>query len=260
MFSMTQDLELALQLADAADAVSMSRFLAQDLEIATKPDRSPVTDADKSTEKAIRELLATNRPDDAIIGEEFGNTETAGRTWIIDPIDGTANFLRGVPVWATLISLRINSEYAIGVVSAPAMGRRWWAGIGLGSFTSDPQQLTRQLSVSKVSELADSSFSFGSMELWDQAGQLEKLIEISRSVWRTRAYGDFWSHMLVAEGAVDFAAENDLKIYDWAALVPILSEAGGHLTDQNGTVTAQTSAIVSSNSALRDQVLKLLAN
>lgn len=258
MSALANELELALELADLADEMSMQRFLAQDLEISTKPDQSPVTDADKATERAMRNHLAKNRVSDSIIGEEFGNSGDSERTWIIDPIDGTANFLRGVPVWATLISLRIGDSYELGVVSAPAMKRRWWAATGIGSFTRDAEMNTRKISVSQVSKLADSSFSFGSMNLWDRDGELDKLVEISRKVWRTRAYGDFWSHMLVAEGAVDFSAESDLKIYDWAALVPILREAGGHLTDRDGKLNPTTSTIVSSNDLLQASVLSLL--
>lgn len=258
MSSLSNDLELALQLADLADQQSMQRYLSQDLEITTKPDRSPVTDADKSTERAIRDHLAEMRPLDSIIGEEFGNSGDSDRTWIIDPIDGTANFLRGVPIWATLISLRVGGNYELGVVSAPALKRRWWAATGMGSSTRDPDMEIRKIKVSRVENLADSSFSFGSMDLWDQDGELHKLEEISRKVWRTRAFGDFWSHMLVAEGAVDFSAESDLKIYDWAALVPILREAGGHLTDRDGALSSATTNIVSSNDLLQVEVLGLL--
>lgn len=258
MSSLSNDLELALELADLADQQSMQRYLSQDLEISTKPDQSPVTDADKSTERAIRDHLAKKRPLDSIIGEEFGNSGGSNRTWIIDPIDGTANFLRGVPVWATLISLRVGENYDLGVVSAPALKRRWWAATGMGSSTRDPDMEIRKIKVSGVQNLADSSFSFGSMDLWDRDGELHKLEEISRKVWRTRAFGDFWSHMLVAEGAVDFSAESDLKIYDWAALVPILREAGGHLTDRAGALSPATTNIVSTNDLLQAQVLGLL--
>lgn len=256
---MISDLELAQQLADAADDLSMHRFRALDLEVETKPDRSPVTDADKSVEQAIRELLAKYRPTDSIIGEEFGNEGNSERVWIIDPIDGTANFLRGVPVWATLIALRVNDEYTLGVVSAPAMGRRWWGEIGQGAFTKDVDGSTRKLQVSKVKELEDASFSFSSIELWEENNELEKLWQISKKVWRTRAYGDFWSHMLVAEGVVDISAETHLKIYDWAALAPIVSEAGGILRDQSGALNPDTSRIMVSNGLLDGQLGEILS-
>ena len=256
---MISDLELAQKLADAADELSMERFRALDLEVQTKPDRTPVTDADKSVEQAIRELLAEFRPEDSIIGEEFGNEGDSERVWIIDPIDGTANFLRGVPVWATLIGLRVNNEYTLGVVSAPAMGRRWWAELGQGAFTKDVDGSTRKLQVSKVKDLADASFSFSSIELWDENNELEKLWEISKRVWRTRAYGDFWSHMLVAEGVVDISAESHLKIYDWAALAPIVIEAGGILRDQSGELSPATSKIMVSNRLLDSQLGEMLS-
>jgi histidinol-phosphatase len=255
---MSDDMTLAQKIADAADEISMKRFLSLDLSVETKPDRTPVTDADRSVEEAIREILREERPDDAIVGEEFENSGNAERTWIIDPIDGTANFLRGVPVWATLISLRVGQEYTLGVVSAPAMQRRWWAESGNGAFTSDANGSQRKCQVSRVKDIGDASFSFSSIELWDENDELEKLWEISRKVWRTRAYGDFWSHMLVAEGAVDIAAESHLQIYDWAALVPIVKEAGGVFRDRYGELTDQTSKVVANNGLLDEQLEKLM--
>ena len=257
--TLTDDLKLALEIAKKANQQSMKRFRALDLEITSKPDRSPVTDADRSVETIIRDELAKARPDDSIIGEEFGTSGDSDRVWIIDPIDGTANFLRGVPVWATLIGLRVNGEYVMGVVSAPAMNRSWWAAKGQGAFTEDVDATVREINVSKVEKLTDASFSFSSIELWEQYGQLENLLEITRSVWRTRAYGDFWSHMLVAEGVIDISAENDLKIYDWAALAPIVSEAGGIFRDQSGELTNETSSVMVSNGLLDADLAKLLA-
>ncbi len=256
---MNTDLKFALELADAADQKSMERFQALDLLVETKPDRSPVTDADKSVETAIRDLIAKYRPEDSIIGEEYGSGGDSERVWIIDPIDGTANFLRGVPVWATLIALRVKGEYVLGVVSAPAMGRRWWASTGEGAFTTDVSGETKKLQVSKVRDISDASFSFSSIELWDENGEIEKLWKISKSVWRTRAYGDFWSHMLVAEGAVDISAESHLKIYDWAAIAPIVREAGGVFRDQAGNLSDQTSKVMSSNGLLDSQLSELLS-
>jgi histidinol-phosphatase len=248
--SYKEDLALALELADIADEISLARFRALDLHVENKPDRSPVTDADRSVELALKKLLAAKAANDALIGEEFGNTGAASRTWIIDPIDGTANFLRGVPVWATLIALAIDGKPVVSVVSAPAMGRRWWAAPESGAFTSDIDGTTRSLKVSAISELEHASLSYNNLQLWDQAGMLPQLTELSRQIWRTRAYGDFWSYMLLAEGAVDIVAEHDLKIYDIAALVPIVEQAGGKFTAIAGPLTAETSSVLASNGKL----------
>ena len=256
--SYQEDLELALELADIADEISLARFRALDLHVENKPDRSPVTDADRSVELALKKLLAEKAPNDALIGEEFGNTGAASRTWIIDPIDGTANYLRGVPVWATLIALAIDGKPAVSVVSAPAMGRRWWAAPESGAFTSDIDGTTRPLKVSAISELEHASLSYNNLQLWDQAGMLPQLTELSRQIWRTRAYGDFWSYMLLAEGAVDIVAEHDLKIYDIAALVPIVEQAGGKFTAIDGPLTAETSSVLASNGKLHAVVTAAL--
>ncbi|MFM5904505.1 MAG: inositol monophosphatase family protein [Micrococcales bacterium] len=248
------DLELALRLADAADRVSLERFRALDLKVETKPDRSPVTDADKSTEQAIKALLASERPHDGIIGEEFGSSGSASRKWIIDPIDGTANYLRGVPVWATLIALSLDGKPVLSVVSAPALGRRWWAAPGIGAWTRDIDGSTRKLSVSGITNLADASLSYNNLQLWDQFGFLEPLLKLSRKVWRTRAYGDFLSYMFVAEGSVDIVAEHDLKIYDIAALVPIVELAGGQFSALSGPLTEASSSVLATNGGLHQAV------
>lgn len=245
-----KDLDLALALADAADAIALNRFRSLDLEIETKPDRTPVTDADRAVESAIRNLLSLHRPEDAVIGEEFPDTEPGQRSWIIDPIDGTANYLRGVPVWATLIALRVDGEITLGVVSAPALGRRWWAERGSGAFTKDIDGAKRECRVSRVSELSDSSISFNSIQQWDRAGLLEPLIELTRTVWRDRAYGDFLSYMFLAEGLLEMVAEHDLKIYDIAALVPIVEEAGGRFSALTSELTPETSSVLATNGLL----------
>lgn len=250
----TDDLLLAQAMADAADAISLERFLAQDLKVETKPDSSPVTDADRSVEKALKQLLAEHRPEDAVIGEEFGNTEGNNRTWIIDPIDGTANFMRGVPVWATLIALAIDGKPVLSVVSAPAMGRRWWASPGEGAKTRNLDGSVRHLNVSGVAALENASLSYNNLQLWDSAGYLDSLVSLSRKVWRTRAYGDFWSYMLLAEGSVDIVAEHDLKIYDIAALVPIVEQAGGRFSDLNGELTQESSSVLATNGCLHEIV------
>ena len=252
------DLDLALELADIADAISLERFRAIDLHVESKPDRSPVTDADKSVEQAIKKVLADKVPSDALIGEEYGTSGTSARTWIIDPIDGTANYLRGVPVWATLIALAIDGKPTVSVVSAPALGRRWWAAPGFGAFTRELDGSVRELKVSAISDLEYASLSYNNLQLWDQVGMLPQLTELSRKIWRTRAYGDFWSYMLLAEGSVDIVAEHDLKIYDIAALVPIVEQAGGEFSALNGPLTTESSSVLATNGKLHAAVSKAL--
>jgi histidinol-phosphatase len=246
----TDDLLLAQELADIADAITLARFKALDLVVETKPDRSEVTDADRATELAIKAKLAEKRPEDGVIGEEFGSSEGNNRVWIIDPIDGTANFLRGVPVWATLIALVIDGKPVVSVVSAPALGRRWWGSPGEGSKTRDLDGSVRKLEVSKVTSIEDASLSYNNLQLWDRAGMLDSLVGLSRKVWRTRAYGDFWSYMLLAEGALEIVAEHDLKIYDIAALVPIVEQSGGQISALNGPLTPETSSVLATNGLL----------
>jgi histidinol-phosphatase len=255
-----EDLALALELADIADSISLARFRAQDLYVETKPDASPVTDADRSVEQALKSKLAEVRPADALIGEEFGSTDgQAGgpkRTWIIDPIDGTANFMRGVPVWASLIALAVDGKVVLSVVSAPALGRRWWAAPEIGAWTSDIDGSERALKVSAIGDLAHASLSYNNLQLWDQSGKLPELLELSRTIWRTRAYGDFYSYMLLAEGSVDIVTEHDLKIYDIAALVPIVELAGGAFSALNGPLTEDSSSVLATNGKLHDLAFK----
>jgi histidinol-phosphatase len=249
-----KDLELALALADAADEISLARFQALDLKIETKPDRTPVTDADQSVEKKIREMISQLAPADIVIGEEFENTGSSSRVWIVDPIDGTANFLRGLPIWATLIALRIDSTITTSVVSAPALGRRWWASKGEGAFTRDVDGSVRKLSVSAVSNLSDSYISYNSIQQWQRIGKEKNIESLSQQVWRIRAFGDFLSHMYVAEGAIDAASEPDLKIYDIAALVPIVQEAGGRFTDLTGELSEHSSTVLASNGLIHEAI------
>ena len=253
------DLELALQLADIADAVALERFRALDLKVETKPDDSPVTDADRATEKAIKDALAKARPNDAIIGEEFGNSGSGSRTWIIDPIDGTANYMRGVPIWGSLIALAVDGKPVVGVVSAPALGRRWWAAEALGAQTRDIDGSIRKIQVSNIGDLEHASISYNNLRLWDQSGKLPQLLELSRKLWRTRAYGDFYSYMLLAEGTLEIVAEHGLQLYDIAALVPIVEEAGGKLTDLSGELTQQTSSVLATNGKLHAVIAAALA-
>lgn len=229
------DVDRALRLADAADAITMKRFLSSELQVSAKPDMTPVSDADLDTERTLRGLLSTECPDDEVLGEEFGGEPVlSGRQWVIDPIDGTKNYVRGVPVWATLISLMVDGYPQVGVVSAPALGRRWigitgeaaWA---LGNGTTSSGAL-RKLSVSTVSNVDDSSISMSSLEGWRNRGLRDAFVSLTDDAWRLRGFGDFYSYCLVAEGAVDIAAEPEVSLWDLAALVPVVEGAGGTFT------------------------------
>jgi histidinol-phosphatase len=255
---LSDDLALAHDLADAADAVTTARFLAGDLAVEAKPDLTPVTDADRAAEAVIRARLEHDRPADAVVGEEYGETGDAPRRWVLDPIDGTKNFVRGVPVWATLIGLQQDGQTVVGVVSAPSLGRRWWAGRGLGAWTGSSRRDARGCRVSGVGALGDAFASYASVEGWQAAGRLDGFLEVLRRVWRTRAYGDFWSHMLVAEGAVDLAFEPEVSLWDLAALQVVVTEAGGRFSDLSGVDHADGGSVLSSNGRLHDEVLELL--
>ena len=244
------DILLANRLADAAGQ-AIRPFFRSAFTHESKADASPVTEADRAAESAIRRILDAECPRDGIIGEEFGEkTGTSGRRWVIDPIDGTANLMRGVPVWGALIALAVDGKPVLSVVSAPALGRRWWAAPGVGAHTRDVDGADRSIRVSQVSTLEHASLSYNNLQLWDRAGYLNELVELSRKVWRTRAYGDFFSYMLLAEGSVDIVGEHDLKIYDIAALVPIVEQAGGSFSALDGELTADTSSVLASNGLL----------
>lgn len=266
------DLALAHALADLADAISLDRYQAQDLVITTKPDNTPVTDADRAVETAIREALATHRNTDGLVGEEFGSDKgTSGRYWVIDPIDGTKNFMRGVPTWATLIALvSVNSsgveEAVVGIASAPALARRWSASKGHGAFVRfnpgsaddlseefDASSHEKKISVSKVGKLSDASISYSDFVGWGD--RLEPFQKMLASAWRTRGIGDFWSHMLVAEGAVDVAIEPSLALWDMAALDIIVREAGGTFTNTAGQNGPFGGSGVSTNGVLHNAVI-----
>lgn len=248
------DLDLALALADLADGISMSRYRRSDLVVTTKPDMTPVSDADQAVERALREHLQEHRPDDALVGEEYGGSMGAGRAWIIDPIDGTKNYVRGVPVWSTLIALAVDGVAEVGVVSAPALGRRWWAARGQGSWRSEFNSEPIRNQVSAVTDLADASLSYSDHEGWAR----DSWLDLVDAVWRGRAYGDFWSHVMVAEGCVDIAPEPELNLWDMAALVPVVEEAGGRMTDWSGGPALQGSSALTSNGLLHDEVLRRL--
>jgi len=257
--SRAADLDFALSLADLADRLSLQHFRADDLIIETKPDLTPVTEADRAVERALREQLAAHRPEDSILGEEYGAQGDSSRRWILDPIDGTKNYVRGVPVWACLIALVEDDEVTVGVVSAPALSRRWWAAKGSGAFVSDPTSPEpRRIHVSRVARLADASFSYSDDVGWAERGASRALDRLLHSTWRHRAYGDFWSHMMVAEGLVDVAGEPELESYDMAALIPIVEEAGGRMTAFDGRHPLEGRSALSSNGVLHDEVLALM--
>lgn len=258
------DVELLKQLADISDSISMDRFHAQDLVIETKPDTTPVTDADRAVEKAIRDLLARERPADLIVGEELGSPEAirpGTRYWVLDPIDGTKNFLRGVPIWATLIGLVHRDQNGVdqviaGMVSSPALFRRWYAASGFGAFTEVNGGPATQISVSQIQSLTDASISFSDLVGWgDRKGSYLNFME---KVWRVRGIGDFWSHMLVAEGAVDIAAEPTLALWDMAAVAIVVTEAGGRFSDLENNAGPFGKSGVSTNGLLHDQFIGAL--
>jgi histidinol-phosphatase len=258
------DLALAHLLADTADSISMGRFRALDLRVESKPDLTPVSDADTAVEQAIRATLARARPRDGVLGEEFGHTEAAAgpgsRRWVIDPIDGTKNFVRGVPIWGTLIALLEGDVPVAGLVSAPALGRRWWGAVGVGAYAGKHQHQATRIGVSGIRRLADASFCFASLTDWAKTGRLEAVVELSLSAWRSRAYGDFYGYMLLAEGALDIMIEPELSLWDVAALIPIVTEAGGTITDLSGRPPGDKTAAIATNGMVHEKILTALAN
>jgi histidinol-phosphatase len=257
MSAVRDDVAVALRLADQADALTMERFGALDLHVDTKPDLTPVTDADRGAETTLREILAEQRPDDVVLGEEFGGTAVfTGRQWVLDPIDGTKNFVRGVPVWATLIALLVDGIPTVGVVSAPALQRRWWAGNGEGAYTSSGGD-TQRISVSGVDDVASASLSYSDLTTgW--GGLRSRFVALTDAVWRVRGYGDFWSYCLVAEGAVDIAVEPEVKLWDLAPLDILVREAGGAFTNLAGAPGPHGGSAVATNGLLHEAVLSRL--
>ncbi len=256
--SYAAELGFAHELADYADQISMDRFGAVDLKVERKADFTLVSDADKAVEDKLRALLADSGSTDSILGEERGRSGEATRQWIIDPIDGTNNFVRGVPVWATLIALAQEDEVVLGVVSAPALGRRWWAAKGTGAYVQVQDQSPQQIAVSRVCALGDAFMAYSSLQGWQARGLLDNFLALQDSCWRSRGFGDFWSYMMVAEGVVDFAAEPELELYDMAALVPIVQEAGGQFTSSAGKPGPWGADAVASNGQLHQKVLEAL--
>jgi len=253
------DLRLAHVLADAVERVTTARFRAEDLHVEAKPDLTLVSDADRDAEELIRSQLKRTRPRDAVIGEEFPTTGSSPRQWVVDPIDGTHNFVRGVPVWATLIALVDDGRPVIGLVAAPALGRRWWAALGSGAWAGRSLTSARQMHVSGITRIEDASISCSSWTSWDAVGRERQALDLARSCWRERAFGDFWSYMLLAEGGVDIAAEPELALHDMAALVPIVTEAGGRFTSLDGVDGPFGGNAVATNGHLHDEVLRRLS-
>lgn len=254
-------LDLALELADLADEITVERFRADDLVVTTKPDLTPVSEADQAVERAIRDRLRDSTGH-AVLGEEYGSDPGSGAAanaefrWIIDPIDGTKSYVRGIPIWATLIGLEHAGEVVVGVVSAPALHTRWWAGRGLGAFRNgDP------ISVSSVESVDDAqiSLAWDTKERYDDDGIGDKMLALAHRCWRTRGLGDFWQHTLVAEGAVDISLDPIVSLWDIAALIPIIDEAGGRWTTVGGASNLDADSFVCTNGKLHDAVLAALA-
>jgi histidinol-phosphatase len=257
---MDADLEFALELADLADGISLPRFRAVDLVVETKRDMTPVSEADRAVEEALRARVAEKRPGDVVLGEEFGtgnrsdaSPPAGGCRWIVDPIDGTKNYVRGIPVWATLIALEREGELVLGLASAPALGRRWWAVRGQGAFADG-----HPIRVSKVERLEDVQLTFGGLRTWRKHGLLDRFLDLASRCWRVRGFGDFWMHMLVAEGSADVAVEMEVNLWDLAVPKIVLEEAGGRFTDLSGRATADGGSALSTNGLLHDEVLEIL--
>lgn len=254
----SSDVKLAELLAYSADAITTARVGTADLRVERKPDRTPVSDADLAVEDEIRAILGRERPDDSVVGEEGGGSIAAGRTWVIDPIDGTKAFLRGLPVWATLVALLVNGQPVVGMVSAPALNRQWWAGHGQGAFVRVGTAEPARMSVSAVRRLDDAIVSSSHLGTWPEFHNRESYLSLVDACWEDRAYGDFWSHCLVAEGALDLAADPIVNAWDVAPLKVIVEEAGGRFTDLSGAATITGGNALSSNTLLHESALTLL--
>lgn len=256
MSDLAELLQVALHASDAADAISLSGFTSRSFGVTRKSDNSEVTDIDRATEQAIVASLNSARPDYGIYGEEFGTSGPANAeaTWVIDPIDGTTNFVRGVPVWATLIALVRNGVPELGVVSAPAMGFRWWATTGGGAFFNGTR-----IYASSTAAVSEAHVSTTPNAGWQAVGGIPKLVQLQTDALRARGFGDFWQHMLVAQGAIDVAVDViGLQPYDNAAIYPIVQEAGGTITDRFGNADWRADSSVSSNGVLHAEVIARL--
>jgi histidinol-phosphatase len=249
------DLALALELADLADGITMARFRATDLVVDTKPDLTPVTEADRAAEDALRARLAEVRPDDAVIGEERGSDGRSRWRWVLDPIDGTKGYARGIAVWATLVALEADGVPVVGVVSAPALACRWWAARGLGAFRNG-----ERIGVSGVARLEDAHLAYDAVTDFEAEGLGDAFLALARRCWRSRGFGDFWSHVMVADGSVDIAVEvGGLSVWDLAAPMVVVQEAGGTFTDLRGEPRADGGDVLATNGLLHAEVLTALA-
>lgn len=253
---MSSDLELALAAADLADRITLSFFRLASLSVGTKPDDSPVSEADTAVEAAVRKLVANEKPVDAVVGEEMGASGEGDRRWIIDPIDGTVNFVHGIPVWATLIALEYGGTIQVGTVSAPALGRRWWAERGHGSFAGEPGGAGDPIRVSGTTDLAEATVSYGCIGDFLHP---ERVIALAARAKRDRGFGDFWQHMLVAEGCCDVAIDPVTSLWDNAALKVIVEEAGGKFSDFAGIARPDGGNSISTNGLVHDEIVSLLA-
>jgi histidinol-phosphatase len=264
------DLQLALSLADTADAITLARYRAADLQVQTKPDMTPVSESDRAAELALRERLASERPGDAVIGEEFGagpeagaaaggqratsgSDRAGGRTWVIDPIDGTKSYVRGMDTWSTLIALMVDGVVTVGVVSMPALRKRWWATRGGGAFADG-----RRVHVSAVRELGSAQLLWSGVQEWDAVGRADRLLTLARACWRTRGFGDAWQYMMVAEGAAEIAVDPQVTLWDLAAVSIVVQEAGGRFTSVEGVPGPAAGSGLATNGLVHDAVLDLL--
>ena len=253
-----EDLRLALELADIADGITMLRYRSADLEVETKPDRTPVSESDKRAELALRDRLGDVRPQDSVIGEEFGGEfdpadPPAGRAWVIDPIDGTKSYVRGMDTWTTLIALLEDGEVKVGVVSMPALSKRWWAVRGRGAYADG-----RRIQVSEIDDLATAQFLWSGIEEWDAIGGFQRVVDLGRRCWRTRGVGDSWQYMLVAEGAAEIATDPEATLWDLAAVSIVVEEAGGRFTGLDGAPGPGRGNGLASNGRLHSEALAAL--
>jgi len=259
---LADELQLALRVADAADLFTLPHFTERDFTVDWKQNQTEVTEIDRHAESMIVDGLIRARPHHGVFGEEHGlagDTDSPWR-WVIDPIDGTSGYVRGIPVWASLIALTHADHGAVlGVVTAPALGMRWWGGIGLGAFAA-ARGTTRAIHVSTVQSLDEAQVNVTHNAGWDELGATGRLVGLQQRARRSRGVGDFWQHMLVAEGAMDVAIDAvGVAPYDLAALQPIVEAAGGRFTDRVGEATYRHDTAISSNGLLHDEVLALIA-
>jgi histidinol-phosphatase len=245
--------DTALALCDEADLISMAGFR-RDLRIDEKPDRSFVTEADQAIERMIRQHLRAAYPGCGIVGEEEGTEDTGDRLcWYVDPIDATHNYMRGIPVFATLLAVAVDGEVQVGVVSAPALRERWVAWRDGGAWRG-----SERISVSKVATIEESQVIYGSHRADVRSGLMPGFDAVMDVAWRTRGFGDFWGHMLVAEGAGEAMIETGAHPWDWAAPQIIVEEAGGRFTTAAGERRIDGASAVASNGLIHDELLRRL--